>query len=173
MTGYSSFDACRTDKHNAGTVEIILLDDDDAGSAETRNKEADIIAKRINSLIDDFRLTERADSHGAGSRPCRYMDIALLLRKRTHLKKYEEAFRRHNIPFVAVKGTGFYQEPDRIGGSNSDNTDRVICSLGKGIDPGDLHWYTFCVVERSIINLAVTAEGQVNLYLLGQAVKLR
>ncbi len=112
VTGYRAFNACRSDMHNTGRVEIILLDDDEAGAAETRNKEADIIAKRINSLVDDFRVTERSDGHEAGSRPCRYMDIALLLRKRTHLKKYEEAFRRYNIPFVAVKGIGFYQEPE-------------------------------------------------------------
>ncbi|HDZ62166.1 MAG TPA: hypothetical protein ENH40_03345, partial [Nitrospirae bacterium] len=112
VTGYRAFEACRSDEHNTGRVEIILLDDDDAGAAETRNEEADIIAKRINSLVDDFRISERSDAHEADPRPCRYMDIALLLRKRTHLKKYEEAFRRYGIPFVAVKGIGFYQEPE-------------------------------------------------------------
>ena len=40
------------------------------------------------------------------------MDMAVLLRKRTHLKIYEEALRKHNIPYVAVKGIGFYQEPE-------------------------------------------------------------
>jgi ATP-dependent exoDNAse (exonuclease V) beta subunit len=40
------------------------------------------------------------------------MDMAILLRKRTHLKKYEEALKQHNIPYVAVKGIGFYQEPE-------------------------------------------------------------
>ncbi|GBE05256.1 ATP-dependent helicase/nuclease subunit A [bacterium BMS3Abin10] len=111
MTRYSAFKACRTDTKDAGKVEIILLDDDEATTAETRQKEADVIAKRIQGLIDDYRITEKAETP-AGSRPCRYMDIALLLRKRTHLKKYEQAFRRYNIPFVAVKGIGFYQEPE-------------------------------------------------------------
>jgi ATP-dependent helicase/nuclease subunit A len=40
------------------------------------------------------------------------MDIALLLRRRTHLKIYEETFRQYGVPFVVVKGIGFYQEPE-------------------------------------------------------------
>jgi hypothetical protein len=52
-------------------------------------------------------------------------------------------------------------------------TDRVVSNLGKGIDVSSPHWYVSCGIERSIINLAVNAEGQVSLYLLGQSVKLR
>jgi ATP-dependent helicase/nuclease subunit A len=112
MTRYSPFKTYRTDTKDAGKVEIILTEDNEAATAEIRHKEANVIAKRIEGLIDDYRVTERTGESGAGSRPCRYMDIALLIRKRTHLKKYEEAFRRHNIPFVALKGIGFYQEPE-------------------------------------------------------------
>ncbi len=112
VTGYSMFQSCRVHTKDTGKVEIILLEDDRASTAETRKKEADVVAKRIQGLVDDYRITEREGIPGSGSRPCRYMDIALLLRKRTHLKKYEEAFRRNNIPFVAVKGVGFYQEPE-------------------------------------------------------------
>jgi transposase InsO family protein len=64
---------------------------------------------------------------------------------------------------------GLFVPADRFHGL----TDRVICSLGKGIDSGDLHWYGFCGIERSIINLAVNSEGKVTLYLLGQPVNLR
>jgi ATP-dependent exoDNAse (exonuclease V) beta subunit len=35
-----------------------------------------------------------------------------LLKKRTHLAPYEEGLRNYNIPFVAVKGIGFYQETE-------------------------------------------------------------
>jgi ATP-dependent helicase/nuclease subunit A len=111
-TRYSGFNVCRTDTKDTGKVEIILLENDDATSAEIRQREADVIAKRIQGLVDDYRIAERVETSGSGSRPCRYMDIALLLRKRTHLKKYEEAFRRSGIPFIAVKGIGFYQEPE-------------------------------------------------------------
>ena len=63
---------------------------------------------------------------------------------------------------------GLFVPADRFHGL----TDRVISNLRKGIDVSNPHWYVSCGIERSIINLAVNAEGQVNLYLLGQAVKL-
>ncbi len=142
ITRYSLFEACRKDSRDTGRVEIILLNDAEETIAETKQKEADLIAKRIQSLVGNFQITDRRKNtehrpvlSGAegtqstdknnghikqtlatvtnnGQRYCRYMDVALLLRKRTHLKKYEQAFRRYNIPFVAVKGIGFYQEPE-------------------------------------------------------------
>jgi transposase InsO family protein len=64
---------------------------------------------------------------------------------------------------------GLFVPADRFHGL----TDRVVSNLGKGIDVSSPHWYVSCGIERSIINLAVNAEGQVSLYLLGQSVKLR
>jgi ATP-dependent helicase/nuclease subunit A len=40
-----------------------------------------------------------------GRRPS---DVAILLRRRTHLKRYEEALRRLGLPFVVHGGAGFY-----------------------------------------------------------------
>ncbi|MBI4699090.1 MAG: UvrD-helicase domain-containing protein [Nitrospirae bacterium] len=108
ITRYSPFHACRKDS-GEGKVEIILLDPDIETTAEVKQREADIIAKRIQGLAGKFEISDRS---APMKRPCRYMDMALLLRKRTHLKKYEEALRQHDIPFVAVKGIGFYQEPE-------------------------------------------------------------
>jgi ATP-dependent helicase/nuclease subunit A len=107
MTGYSAFDAQR--KEPPGRVEIIILEGDEEGVAAEREKEAGIIARRIKGLAGEYRITERDTGE---QRSCRYMDMAILLKKRTHLKKYEEALRRHGIPFIAVKGIGFYQEPE-------------------------------------------------------------
>ncbi len=134
ITRYSPFEACRKDSENKGSVEIILLNDDTGSIAESKQKEADVIAKRIQSLVGNLQITDRRKNteHRTQStdknngpikqtrttgtdnsqRYCRYMDVALLLRKRTHLKKYEEAFRKHDIPFVVVKGIGFYLEPE-------------------------------------------------------------
>jgi ATP-dependent helicase/nuclease subunit A len=118
VTRYSPFELCRADMQSKGKVELILLKDNEGGTAETRQREADIIAKRIQSLVRNFEITDRASSKQryepsvSYQRLCKYMDVALLLRKRTHLKRYEEAFRQHGIPFVAVKGIGFYQEPE-------------------------------------------------------------
>jgi transposase InsO family protein len=48
----------------------------------------------------------------------------------------------------------------------------VLSNLGKGVDLGNLHWYCFRGVERSLINLAVDCEGKLSLYILGQSISL-
>lgn len=39
-------------------------------------------------------------------------DIAILLRKRTHLKEYERALTRLNIPYTVASGIGFYESTE-------------------------------------------------------------
>lgn len=109
VTRYSPFTACRTDASSNGMVEFIILDETEEGMAKAKENEADVLARRIQALAGNHIITDR---HTQQQRPCRYMDMAILLRRRRHLRKYEEALRRHNIPFVAVKGIGFYQEPE-------------------------------------------------------------
>jgi ATP-dependent helicase/nuclease subunit A len=110
VTRYSDFRAFRTSVPDKGRVEIIILHEEEGKKIqEIKQKEADILAQRIQGLIGNFQITDRDAQH---HRPCMYSDIAILLRKRTHLKKYEEALRQYNIPFVVVKGIGFYQEPE-------------------------------------------------------------
>jgi ATP-dependent helicase/nuclease subunit A len=109
VTPYSRFEAKRITDHEKGKVELMLLGDNTDSASETRQKEARMIARRIQSLVGRFQITERKLLQ---RRDCSYRDIALLLRKRTHLKRYEEAFRQHGIPFIVVKGIGFYQEPE-------------------------------------------------------------
>ncbi len=109
ITTYSPFEAFRKDVADKGKVELILLDADKDTVAEARQREAAVIAKRIQNIVGNFQIIDKTS---AQERLCRYVDIALLLRKRTHLRIYEGAFRQHGIPFVAVKGIGFYQEPE-------------------------------------------------------------
>ncbi|MDO8281672.1 MAG: UvrD-helicase domain-containing protein [Thermodesulfovibrionia bacterium] len=109
MTEYGEFEARRKNLTGDGSVEIIMLEDRDEGISLQREMEADVMAKRIKGLVGNLRITERKTGV---QRECTHADIAILLRKRTHLKKYEEALIRHNIPFIAVKGIGFYQEPE-------------------------------------------------------------
>jgi ATP-dependent helicase/nuclease subunit A len=109
MTEYGEFEAHRKNLTGRGSVEIIMLEDEDEGISLQREREADVIAKRIKGLVGNLRITERKTGV---QRECMYADIAILIRKRTHLKKYEEALSRHGIPFIAVKGIGFYQETE-------------------------------------------------------------
>jgi ATP-dependent helicase/nuclease subunit A len=107
ITRYSAFSAYR--EGDAGRVELIMLDNDVKNTGDAKKQEAAILARRIKNLLNSFQITVKGDTQ---QRPCKYADIAILLRKRTHLKTYEEALRKHRIPFVAVKGIGFYQEPE-------------------------------------------------------------
>jgi len=110
ITRYSPFTAKRPGFPNNGRIELILLQpEEDVKMQERKLKEADVIAQRIKSIAGNFEFAERGSEH---KRFCRYADIAILLKKRTHLAYYEEALRKYSIPFVAVKGIGFYQETE-------------------------------------------------------------
>ena len=107
VTRYNEFHSHR--EGDTGLVELIMLDSEADNTAEAKEREADILAGRIKNMINNLQITGRGDIQ---KRPCKYEDMAILLRKRTHLRAYEEALRNHDIPFVAVKGIGFYQEPE-------------------------------------------------------------
>ena len=102
-TKYISFKATR---EGNGNVELILVE----GSKDTkecRELEASILAKRIQSLVNNYEIFD-----GDIKRLCIYGDMAILLRRRTHLSLFEAAMRRYQIPFIVVKGIGFYDEPE-------------------------------------------------------------
>ncbi|MBI5676258.1 MAG: UvrD-helicase domain-containing protein [Nitrospirae bacterium] len=109
MTEYGEFEPHRKNLTGNGSVEIIMLEDEDEGISHQREREASVMAKKIKGLVGNVHITERKTGV---QRECMYADIAILLRKRTHLKKYEEALIRHGVPFIAVKGIGFYQETE-------------------------------------------------------------
>jgi len=98
----------RSNVPQTGKVEIIILEERKPVS-EAKEAEADILGKRIRSLVGDYSITDRDTGN---QRPCMYSDIAVLIRKRTHLRAYEEALRKYGIPYITVKGVGFYQEPE-------------------------------------------------------------
>ncbi len=108
-TAYSPFRAYRTGMPHRGHIEIILPDREAETVREAKQREAELLAMRIRGLAGSFAVADRDTPQ---QRPCRYRDMAVLLRKRTHLEIYEEALRRFGIPYVAVKGIGFYQEPE-------------------------------------------------------------
>lgn len=74
---------------------------------ENRKAEASLTAGTINKLCGKYMLHE-----DGSTRPCSYGDMAILLRSRTHLSAFEDALRNKEIPFVVVKGIGFYNAPE-------------------------------------------------------------
>ena len=69
--------------------------------------------------------------------------MAILLRKRTHLCLFENALRKEQIPFIVVKGIGFYDEPEVA-------ALRELLSLI--IDPSD-DYSLFCVLRSPIFGI--------------------
>jgi ATP-dependent helicase/nuclease subunit A len=114
-----------------GRVEI-LLDRNEGNMEERRRAEAEMLCRRIQSLIGTRSEAQSPGSEVSGAlagpsplliydrdpggsetaRPCECGDIAILLRKRTHLDYFTDALCRNGIPYIAVGGTGFYAEPE-------------------------------------------------------------
>lgn len=94
--------------HTAGPAARLVLTGAGKDAVETRKNEAEKIADYIGWLIN------RAEplSVGDDGRRCEYGDVAVLLRRFTHLKSYEIALQNAGIPFYTVRGQGFYQCPE-------------------------------------------------------------
>ncbi|MEW6416831.1 MAG: UvrD-helicase domain-containing protein [Nitrospirota bacterium] len=102
-TMYTPFETTRVGN---GHVELILMEGSE-GIKKRREQEASALSKRIQSLINQYEVWD-----GETKRTCTYGDIAILLRKRTHLGIFEDALRREGVPFIVLKGIGFYDEPE-------------------------------------------------------------
>src|SRR4030043_2052168 len=100
---FTPFEATRAGN---GHVELILTKNSE-GIKKRRGQEASVLSKKIQSLINQYEVWD-----GDTKRTCTYGDIAILLRKRTHLGVFEDALRREGIPFIILKGIGFYDEPE-------------------------------------------------------------
>lgn len=113
QTSYEEFRAMRN-PGKKGHVEILLARVEEKSSmAEKKQAEAEVVAARIKEIVGTLPVFEHEDDKEI-ERPCRYEDITILLRRRTHLFRYEEAFRRRGIPFVVVRGTGFHASPEVV-----------------------------------------------------------
>ncbi len=104
ITRYTRFEATR---EGEGGVDLVLLEGGD-NTKETRAREALALARTIRSLHGSYEVY----GEDGQKRPCGYGDMAVLLRSRTHLGLFEEALRNEGIPFVMLKGIGFYDAPE-------------------------------------------------------------
>lgn len=109
-TRYIPFER-RRENDRPGLVELLLAASEDK-MPERRQAEARTIARRILSLVGRHEVYERNPEGPETGRPCRFADITILLRKRTHLPAYETALREAGVPFVVVGGVGFFAEPE-------------------------------------------------------------
>ncbi len=95
--------AKKRNNEEKGFVEIIINEENDV------EKEIRAIARRIKNLIGEEIVYEKGSEK---KKRCEYKDIAILLRKRTHLNLYEKILKEENIPYCIVGGLGFWDEPE-------------------------------------------------------------
>ncbi|MGQ9678911.1 MAG: UvrD-helicase domain-containing protein, partial [bacterium] len=112
-TRYAPF-TCQRANCALGRVEIILQPHEEKILSEERRKiDAQIVARRIRMLVDSgYQIYETGPDKVETPRQCSYRDIAILIRNRNQLNSIEEELRVHQIPFLVIGGTGFYQEPE-------------------------------------------------------------
>lgn len=82
------------DELDCGRIEFLLK-----YSTEEGDSEAELVAKRILSLVNE-----------AENGSIKFNDIALLTRKRNSFVNLEKAFNKYKIPFSLIGGKGFFQK---------------------------------------------------------------
>ena len=90
-----------------GCVFRFILPDE---KEKTREREADAVAQLIQEISDgghEAKFPGIADRIAA-SEPA----VAVLFRRSTHQRLYEDALRRRGVPYVASRGRGFFQRQE-------------------------------------------------------------
>ncbi|GGN25430.1 UvrD-helicase domain-containing protein [Halarchaeum nitratireducens] len=110
LEGSVEYLAVPEDEDDAAT----LLGDDhsvtEAAAEHATAAEATALANRLSTLLDDPpRVYDEDEEETREARP---EDIAILLRRRTHLDRYQRALDERNIPYTVVSGVGFYDTPE-------------------------------------------------------------
>ncbi|MGD8352200.1 MAG: UvrD-helicase domain-containing protein, partial [Nitrospirota bacterium] len=104
MTPYAPFQATREGR---GAVDLVLLEEQEY-TKDTRAREARALARAVRDLHGKFEVYGEEGNR----RPCAFGDMAVLMRNRTHLALFEDALAAEGIPFVILKGIGFYDAPE-------------------------------------------------------------
>lgn len=95
---------------DTGSVELLLTPKGETPAA-TRRAEAEMVARKIQNLVEHERRSVHWDRNGKHldePRPAAYGDVAILLERRTNLAAYEWALARYGVPYHVHAGLGFY-----------------------------------------------------------------
>lgn len=92
---------CAKNEELNGQIEFLFTPKNIEEEKDTNRfiKESELVARRILKLIN-----QKGESNAV-----LFNDIAILCRKRKSFKDLETTFKKYNIPFSIVGGTGFYQ----------------------------------------------------------------
>jgi len=81
---------------------------DAEGSRDRREREAQVIARRIAEMTGMTGAPPMELTEGDRSRPVRCRDIMILFRATSDIQMYEDALADRGLPYYTVKGRGFY-----------------------------------------------------------------
>jgi ATP-dependent helicase/nuclease subunit A len=108
-----------------GSIEYLVVPDDAETAASlfgedhpvaegaldhTTEAEAQALAARLTHLFADPPTVQ--DTETGEHREATPDDVAILLRRRTHLDRYQRALEEYDIPYTVVGGVGFYDTPE-------------------------------------------------------------
>ena len=94
-------------------VSLDLFMDDDNEKFDTIQTQAYQISKHIHKVIQSNHFQKFTEENSKPLlSPLDFSDIAVLLRSRTHINKFEQVFREQLIPYQTYRGTGFYQKQE-------------------------------------------------------------
>jgi len=80
-------------------------------ATEGHTAEARALAARLHRLVSRGEVPVR-DAETGRIRPVRWGDVAILLRRTSHLHVYEEALEARGVPYYVVAGRGFYKQQE-------------------------------------------------------------
>ncbi|MDS0300911.1 UvrD-helicase domain-containing protein [Halogeometricum sp. S1BR25-6] len=88
----------------------------DAQPEHDADLEAEALASRLTTLFESgqqvYEPEGTAEYDKGDVRLVEPSDVAILLRTRTHLKRFERALDRYDIPYTVSSGIGFYDTPE-------------------------------------------------------------
>ncbi|UPM45327.1 UvrD-helicase domain-containing protein [Halocatena salina] len=99
--------------NDAETATTLFGDDHPVaeGAVEhTTEAEAQGLAARLTHLFNEPPTIQ--DPETGDHRAATPDDVAILLRRRTHLHRYQRALAAHDIPYTVIGGVGFYETPE-------------------------------------------------------------
>ncbi len=102
---------------NAGRGEaggsVVLITHEDKRTTDAALTEAEAVAHLLAAEVlpgtDHYAGLALGDTDLHPTPP-----IALLLRARTHMRVFEDALRRHGVPYVVASGIGFWERPEIV-----------------------------------------------------------
>ena len=157
---YEPLQAARTQATQEPAVEFLWVPPEEKGEsvAESRQREADWIARRLRELLDSAEPIIADLERGANAvRPLQPGDVVLLFRAMSDVEYYEEALRKYGIDYYVVGGHAFYGQQEIF---DVLNLLRSLTSVSDGISlAGVLRSPFFSLSDESLFWLAQHGEG--------------